>query len=491
MSAAPDTRPDPLPEEGPRIVLPTPGRPRGPEPAPEGAAPPRPSAPMAVSDILEGFRLDGGQVPVLVAEAAPLLNLADVLRQRETPPDIAALRAETVEAVRAYETRLGAAGIPPQQARAAHYVVCATLDDVIRSRPWGEGWSVEGLVSTFHHDVTGGDKVFELLAHFQTAPGANRDLLLLIYLCLSLGFAGRTRVSRRGGLELMQTRENLYRILRAQFGAPEQDLSPHWRGVDARHEPLGARRGLLLLLGLLILLLSGLFVTLSGLLGRSTDAALARMASLPPETVPSLYVEPEPAPEPEEAVVEPDPPPDPPPVAARAEAPTEPPAPPVDAFISFLQPEVEEGLVRLYRDGDAVLVRISNAGAFRPGSARIDPSFLPLLDRIGQALTAEDFDVTVLGHTDDQPIRNAPFPSNAHLSTARAAAVRDVLGGYVDPEGIEISGEADARPIATNATAQGREANRRTEIVVRGAGARVSPDLLEAGPAHEITGSDG
>ena len=475
----------PAPEESPRIVLPTPGRPR--EPEPEAApAPARPAAPMSVSDVLEGFRLDGGQVPVMVAEAAPLLNLADVLRQRETPPDLVALRAETVEAVRAYETRLAAAGIPPQQARAAHYVVCATLDDVIRSRPWGEGWSVEGLVSTFHHDVTGGDKVFELLAHFQGAPGANRDLLLLIYLCLSLGFAGRTRVSRRGGLELMQTRENLYRILRAQFGVPEADLSPHWRGVDAAHEPLGARRGLLLFLGLLVLVLSGLFVALSDVLGRSTDTALASMASLPPQTVPSLAAAPPPerieleAPEDDapEAAVAPD------------DAPGSPPAPPIDALISFLQPEVKEGLVRLYRDDDAVLVRIANAGAFRPGSAEIDPSFVPLLDRIGQALTAEEFDVTVLGHTDDQPIRNAPFKSNAHLATARAEAVRNVLGGYVDPGGIEIRGEADARPIASNATAEGREANRRTEVLVRGAGARVSPELLEAGPAFEI-GGDG
>ena len=477
--------PDPAgaPEEGPRIVLPTPGRPREAPPA-AAPGPVAPPAPMAVSDILEGFRLDGGQVPVLVAEAAPLLNLADILRQRETAPDLAALRAQTVEAVRAYETRLGAAGIPPQQARAAHYVVCATLDDVIRSRPWGEGWSVEGLVSTFHHDVTGGDKVFELLAHFQTAPGANRDLLLLIYLCLSLGFAGRTRVSRRGGLELMQTRENLYRILRAQFGVPEADLSPHWRGVDAAHEPLGARRGLLLFLGLLTLLLTGLFLALSSLLGRSTDDALTRMASLPPGTVPSLAAAPPPEPIPlappeEEA----------PPAAEPAPAPEEVAAPPapVEAFISFLQPEVEEGLVRLYRDGDAVLVRIANTGAFRTGRSEVEPDFLPLLDRIGQALTAEEFDVTVLGHTDDQPIRNAPFKSNLHLSTARAEAVRNVLGGYVDPDGIEIGGEGDARPIASNATPEGREANRRTEILVRGAGERVSPDLLEAGPAYEIT----
>ena len=473
-----------VPEEGPRIVLPTPGRPQEAAPAPQAAAPSAPAAPMAVADILEGFRLDGGQVPMMVAEAAPLLNLADVLRQRQTPPDLGALRAQTVEAVRAYETRLGAAGIPPQQARAAHYVVCATLDDVIRSRPWGEGWSVEGLVSTFHHDVTGGDKVFELLAHFQAAPGANRDLLLLIYLCLSLGFAGRTRVSRRGGLELMQTRENLYRILRAQFGVPEHDLSPHWRGVDAAHRPLGARRGLLLFLGLLILALTGLFVALSGLLGRSTDAALASMASLPPQTVPSLAAAPSPEPialTPPEAVA----------AAPPTEAPASPEAPPVEAFISFLEPEVEEGLVRLYRDEDAVLVRIANAGAFRTGSAEVEPAFVPLLDRIGQALTAEDFDVTVIGHTDDQPIRNAPFKSNAHLSTARAEAVRNVLGGYVDPEAIEIRGEADARPIAPNATPEGRDANRRTELLVRGAGERVSPELLEAGSAYEITGGDG
>jgi type VI secretion system protein ImpK len=476
---------DPAPEEGPRILLPTPGRPREAPAEAQAPTPVEPPRPMAVTDILEGFRLDGGQVPVMVAEAAPLLNLADILRQREAAPDLAALRSETVAAVRDYERRLGAAGIPPQQARAAHYVVCATLDDVIRSRPWGEGWAVEGLVSTFHHDVTGGDKVFELLAHFQQSPGANRDLLLLIYLCLSLGFAGRTRVSRRGGIELMQTRENLYRILRAQFGVPEADLSPHWRGVDAAHEPLGTRRGLLLFLALLTLLLSALFATLSNLLGGSTDAALARMATLPPEDVPSLAAAEPPPPIVEEASPEPAPEPVPPTEAADA-----PPAPPepaaVDAFVSFLQPEVEEGLVRLYRDGDAVLVRIANSGAFRTGRSDVEAQFMPLLDRIGQALAAEDFAVTVIGHTDDVPIRRAAFASNAHLSTARAEAVRNVLGGYVDPESIEIRGMADARPIATNETEEGREANRRTEILVRGADDRVSTELLEAGPAYEL-----
>lgn len=479
---------DPLGSEPVRIVLPTPGR-RRPEPAPEpaDAAPspePETTERLSVPDILAGFRLDGEQMPAMVADAAPLLNLAHALREREAAPGMAELRRDTIAAVKRYEADLSAAGILPQQARAAHYVVCATLDDVIRNRPWGEGWAVEGLVSTFHHDVTGGDKVFELLAHFQGNPGANRDLLLLIYLCLSLGFEGRTRVSARGGLELAQTRDNLYRVLRTQFGAVERDLSPHWRGEEAAHAPLRRRTLFWLLLGLLLLLLTALFLALSSMLGRATDGTLATMATLPPGEAPTLLIppppEPEPAPEPVVAV---EAPPDPEPEPAP---PAEPEPPAIDAFVSFLQPEVEEGLVRLYRDGDAVLVRIANAGAFTVGGAQIAPEFLPLFDRIGQALTAEDFDVTVLGHTDDLPIRSAPWPSNFHLSKARASAVRDILASYIGTERIEVRGEADTRPIASNETPEGREANRRTEIVVRGAGARVSDELLSQGAGEGL-----
>ncbi|MFP7674525.1 type VI secretion system protein TssL, long form [Marivita sp. S0852] len=475
MSASDRAEDDPA-----RIILPTPGKRRAdpeaditPIPVPE----PEPISKLSVPDILAGFRIDGDQVPAMVAEAAPLVNLAHALRERETAPDMAELRRDTIGAVKTYETQLSAAGILPQQARAAHYVVCATLDDVIRNRPWGEGWAVEGLVSTFHHDVTGGDKVFELLHHFQSNPGANRDLLLLIYLCLSLGFEGRTRVSARGGLELAQTRDNLYRTLRAQFGSVERDLSPHWKGEDAAHAPLRTGRLFWLILGLLVLTLALLFLTFSVLLGRGSNDTLARMATLPPGGTPTLFI-PEPVVEPpqEPEVIAP-----PEPIIEQPQPPTLPPDPPIETFISFLQPEVEEGLVRLYREGDAVLVRIANSGAFDVGGAQIAPEFLPLFDRIGQALTAEDFDVTVLGHTDDLPIRSAPWPSNFHLSKARASAVRDILASYIGTERIEVRGEADTRPIADNETPEGREANRRTEIIVRGAGDRVSPALLTRG----------
>ena len=485
------TRDDPVFDENePRIVLPTPGREAAPDPREalitEETVQEAPR--LSVADILNGFRFGDSDLPVIVSEAGPLLNLAHALRSNSAAPDLAALRMEAMAAVRRFEGRLSTAGIVPLEARAAHYIVCATLDDVIRNRAWGEGWGVDGLVSTFHHDVTGGDKVFELLAKFQQTPAANRNLLLLIYLCLSLGFEGRTRVSSRGGLELAQVRENLYRVLRNQFGAVERDLSPNWQGEAASHRSLRSGRLFWLVLGAVILALSGLFLAFNMLLGRATDDTLNRMAALPPDAPPSLFV-PEPEPEPVPEPVEPTEP-----LAEQTEQdPAGPPeTPPIETFLDFLKPEIEDGIVQAFRDGDAVLVRVTNSGAFGTGSARIEDEFLPVFDRIGQALSPEDFDVTVIGHTDNIPIRRAPFPSNFHLSKARAESVSRVIADYMTTGELDTIGAADSNPIAANETPEGREQNRRTELLVRGAGEAVPPDLLDktrqSGPISEGDG---
>ncbi|ABD55951.1 type VI secretion system protein TssL, long form [Jannaschia sp. CCS1] len=470
-------------EDAPRIIMPTPGGKRPevePEAAPGPADPPAPDPAPSVSDILSGFRFAGGDLPVMVAQAAPLLNLAHALRTGQTPPAIGDLRRSLTGAARTYEAALATAGIVPDQARAAHYVVCATLDDVIRNTDWGAEWAVEGLVSTFHHDVHGGDKVFALLTHFQRTPRANRDLLLLIYLCLSLGFEGRARVSSRGAAELALVRENLFRTLRTEFDIVERDLSPLWQGEDAAHSPVRRSVAFWSITGVILLALIGVFLVYTLLLNRAAEATLARLATLPPGAPPSLALPDPPAPDP---VVEPPAPADPPVVT-----PEDPPqVPPIDTFIAFLQPEVDDGLVRLYREGDAVLVRVANAGAFGSGSAEIEDDFIDVFDRIGQALAAEDFAVTVLGHTDNVAIRTAPFPNNYFLSRARANAVRDVLLQYVDPVRVDIEGQGPDRPIASNITPAGQEANRRTEILVREPGDRVPDSLLTQGvqPAEE------
>jgi len=55
------------------------------------------------------------------------------------------------------------------------------------------------------------------------------------------------------------------------------------------------------------------------------------------------------------------------------------------------------------------------------------------------------------------------------LSSARSASVADYLleGGYVSPGNLVVMGLADTRPLQSNATALGRAANRRIEIIVK------------------------
>ena len=93
---------------------------------------------------------------------------------------------------------------------------------------------------------------------------------------------------------------------------------------------------------------------------------------------------------------------------------------------------------------------------------------MPLLERIGAALRNEAGLLTVLAYTDNQPIRTVQFPSNYQLSAARAQAVRAIIArGVGDPTRLRSEGRADGDPIATNSTAEGREQNRRIEIVLR------------------------
>ncbi|MFT4184370.1 MAG: type VI secretion system protein TssL, long form [Rhizobium sp.] len=414
----------------------------------------------SVDALVRDFRFGGEEVPTIVRSAAPLLNLAHSLRNTEAQPDIEQLRRVAIDAVGRYERDLASARISAERARAAHYIICATLDDVVLSKPWGvrAGWARSGLVSTFHMDVTGGDRVFDLLDHFHQSPGTNKDLLLLIYLCLSLAFEGRTRVSARGSLELGRIRDSLYKTLLGQYGVFERELSPHWRGVSARHKPLRTAVALWTALSALVLLfaLGYLFFTLS--LNQASDGTFQRLANLPPHDTPSVLID---TPKPPVAVATVEPPKPEPPVQKPPAVPSK-----LDTLLAFLQPEVDRKLVTLSNANGRLLVRINNSGLFATGSAEVSSEFRDLIQRIGGALASEKFRAVVVGYTDNVPIRTMQFPSNWHLSEARARAVGDILAAYTGKDAILTEGRADSEPLASNATPEGRETNRRTEILV-------------------------
>jgi type VI secretion system protein ImpK len=112
-------------------------------------------------------------------------------------------------------------------------------------------------------------------------------------------------------------------------------------------------------------------------------------------------------------------------------------------------------------------VRLKNRGMFASGSATIDSRFIPVISRLGAALKEEPGKIQVIGYTDNQPIKTVQFPSNYHLSAARAEAARSLLARALgDPTRISAEGRGEADPLDQNSTPEGREQNRRIEIIL-------------------------
>lgn len=117
---------------------------------------------------------------------------------------------------------------------------------------------------------------------------------------------------------------------------------------------------------------------------------------------------------------------------------------------------------------EGVTLRINDNLLFDSGRAQLTGQGRDLVDSLVEVLSAFDGQVSVEGHTDNVPISTSRFPSNWELSSARAIAVVR----HLDSQGLEVDrmravGYADTQPIASNATAQGRAANRRVELVLR------------------------
>ena len=117
-------------------------------------------------------------------------------------------------------------------------------------------------------------------------------------------------------------------------------------------------------------------------------------------------------------------------------------------------------------------VNILDRVMFDSGEATIKPDGEAVMRKVAAILAEHaNLKIQVAGHTDDMPIRpeaRARFASNWELSTARALAAVHFLTekAGVDPRRVAAVGYGEYRPIADNATPEGRAQNRRIEIVV-------------------------
>lgn len=138
----------------------------------------------------------------------------------------------------------------------------------------------------------------------------------------------------------------------------------------------------------------------------------------------------------------------------------------VRANVAAIESSFTASEARVVRQGDDVVISLLGI-RFPSGRSTIDGSNAALMNKVREALALfPDSSIVVEGHTD----ANGSDSTNLILSQDRADAVRQYLVTHfgTNPEKISSIGYGEARPVATNETADGRARNRRIDLVIHG-----------------------
>lgn len=115
-----------------------------------------------------------------------------------------------------------------------------------------------------------------------------------------------------------------------------------------------------------------------------------------------------------------------------------------------------------------VTIRILDDILFSSGDAELSSKAQEVLKLVSGIIKELPNDIRVEGHTDNIIINSPQYPSNWHLSIARAlnTAYYLIQTEGIDPDKVSVVGYSEYNPIADNSTPEGRSKNRRVDIIV-------------------------
>jgi len=421
------TRVRPRPGAGRRTFV---GSPRPQQPSPPSHEAAAIAAPLTIF---------GGGLNPLVQAASPLLLLTAQIRETLSQMDVAGLRHHALEEIRRFEEQARASGISNEVVLSARYTLCAGLDEAVLATPWGNQseWSQHPLLVALHREAWGGEKFFDMLERISQDPSRYLDLMELQYLCMAFGFAGKFHVQERGQDHLQDIQQALYRKIREQRGPTDSGLSPRWRGLEERSNPIirylpwwvvGAAA-----LPILAITFTMYYSSLAGL-AAPVHAELAKVGLED--------------------------------FSARPVVPVRGPT-----LKQLLASDEQAGALSIEEQGGRTVITLLAPDLFPSGSAVVNPTYHATLQRVTGALNRVAGRVLVMGHTDDQPIRSLRYQDNYALSRDRAVNVSTILQQSLDNRArLTWSGAGSSAPrYRPESEPENRARNRRVEIIhVRG-----------------------
>jgi flagellar motor protein MotB len=120
------------------------------------------------------------------------------------------------------------------------------------------------------------------------------------------------------------------------------------------------------------------------------------------------------------------------------------------------------------RDGDVIRIELPGNRLFDSGGATLRPGAANMIADAAAEIrrTYPDQVLGIEGHTDADPIAAGPWRNNHQLSIARAMAVYEVLAPRFRADQLFVVGHGANHPVVSNATPEGKQRNRRVELVV-------------------------
>ena len=369
----------------------------------------------------------------LLEAATDCFSLVISINQSLEMSNLAALKHRCVEAIKRFEVEVRNQHLSKEVINNSRYCLCAILDESVLNSKWSSmEWADESLLSTFHKETFGGEYFYTLLDAGLGQPEKNKQFLELQYHCLNLGFKGKYRLDAGGDTKVEEYRSQLYHLLNQLDGPINNKLSPNWQqrvaaGVELRNQvPLWV---IFSVLGLILLMI---YLSINMKLNNDVFAINEKLAGIHPLAVNQT-------------------------VDKKDQQ--------LRVLEQLLQTEIKMGIVAVAKNSDGIRITINSENLFKQGDSQLLPSFQPILEKLALSLEGTKGRVLITGHTDDLPISTDKYPSNWHLSLARATQVANLMAKSTNLSGrLWPEGKGAAEPIASNSDSASRSLNRRIEI---------------------------
>jgi len=138
------------------------------------------------------------------------------------------------------------------------------------------------------------------------------------------------------------------------------------------------------------------------------------------------------------------------------------------ALTAKFQKMIDAGKLKVKVRGGRMILELPAGILFASGKAEVSKEGQTVLQEVAVTLKElADRKFLIAGHTDNVPLKSAKYKDNWDLSSARALTVtKFMIGAGMPPASVAAAGYAEFDPVADNTTEEGKQQNRRIEIIL-------------------------